>query len=92
MPPEGLFTRQLLNLLPYSAPNRARVLNVAPGRRPRPRPNQTGGRKPELTGSQVKHVRQLYADGNHTVAQIAVPIGVSRQTICEALEPEAVGS
>lgn len=51
---------------------------------------RTGGRKPKLTDSQVKHARELYADGEHTVAQIAALLGVSRQTVYRILEPEAV--
>ena len=51
---------------------------------------RTGGRKPKLTDSQVKHARQLYADGGKTVAEIASLLGVSRQTVYRALEPEAV--
>lgn len=51
---------------------------------------KTGGRKPKLTDSQVKHARQLYADGGKTVAEIAGLLGVSRQTVYRALEPEAV--
>jgi len=51
---------------------------------------KTGGRKPKLTEGQIRHARQLYADGGHTVAQIAGLLGVSRQTIYRALEPEAV--
>ena len=51
---------------------------------------RTGGRKPKLTDSQVRHARQLYADGGHTVAEIAGLLGVSRQTVYRALEPEAV--
>jgi DNA invertase Pin-like site-specific DNA recombinase len=51
---------------------------------------RTGGRKPKLTGAQVKHARDLYAAGGHTVAAIAKLLGVSRQTVYRALEPEAV--
>jgi len=51
---------------------------------------KTGGRKPSLTASKIKHARQLYADGEHTVAQIADLFGVSRQTIYRALEPDSV--
>jgi DNA invertase Pin-like site-specific DNA recombinase len=29
---------------------------------------KTGGRKPKLAEGQIKHARQLYADGGHTVA------------------------
>jgi DNA invertase Pin-like site-specific DNA recombinase len=53
---------------------------------------KTGGRKPKLTDSQVKHARQLYADGGKTVAEIAGLLGVSRQTVYRTLEPEAVAS
>ena len=53
---------------------------------------KTGGRKPKLTDSRVKHARQLYADGEHTVAEIAGLLGVSRQTVYRALEPEAVAA
>src|ERR1700722_18140654 len=40
----------------------------------------TGGRKPKLTEGQIKHARQLYADGENTVAEIAGLLSVSRQT------------
>jgi len=53
---------------------------------------RTGGRRPSLSVSQVKHARKLYAEGGHTVADIASLFGVSRQTIYRALEPEAVAS
>ena len=53
---------------------------------------RTGGRKPSLSASQLKHARQLYADGKATVAEIAALFGVSRQTIYRALEPDAVGA
>ncbi len=46
---------------------------------------RTGGRKPKLTRSQVKHARELYADGGKTVAEIAGLLGVSRQTVYRAL-------
>jgi DNA invertase Pin-like site-specific DNA recombinase len=49
-----------------------------------------GGRKPKLTAAQMKHARELYAAGGHTVASIAGVLGVSRQTVYRALEPEAV--
>jgi DNA invertase Pin-like site-specific DNA recombinase len=51
---------------------------------------RVGGRKPKLTDAQVRHARKLYADGGHTVADIAKLLGVSRQTVYRALEPEAV--
>jgi DNA invertase Pin-like site-specific DNA recombinase len=51
---------------------------------------RVGGRKPKLTDAQVRHVRQLYENGKHTVADIAKLLGVSRQTVYRALEPEAV--
>jgi DNA invertase Pin-like site-specific DNA recombinase len=53
---------------------------------------RVGGRKAKLTAAQVKHARELYATQEHTVADIASLLGVSRQTIYRALEPEAVGS
>ncbi len=53
---------------------------------------RVGGRKPKLTDVQVRHARQLYAAGEHTVADIAKLLGVSRQTVYRALEPEAVAS
>jgi DNA invertase Pin-like site-specific DNA recombinase len=53
---------------------------------------QTGGRKPSLSASQLEHARRLYADGKHTVAEIAALFGVSRQTIYRALESDAVSS
>ncbi|HEY1919775.1 MAG TPA: recombinase family protein [Streptosporangiaceae bacterium] len=51
---------------------------------------RTGGRKPKLTTSQIQHARQLYADGDYTVAGIATLLGVSRQTIYRALEAETI--
>jgi len=53
---------------------------------------KTGGRKPKLTEGQIKHARQLYADGGHTVAEIAGLLGVSRQTIYRVLEPDSVAA
>lgn len=53
---------------------------------------RTGGRKPRLTAAQVQHARQLYADGGHTVAEIAALFGVSRQTIYRTLEPDAIAA
>jgi DNA invertase Pin-like site-specific DNA recombinase len=53
---------------------------------------RTGGRKPKLTDNQVSHARALYAAEDHTVADIAKLLGVSRQTVYRALEPEAVAS
>jgi DNA invertase Pin-like site-specific DNA recombinase len=51
---------------------------------------RTGGRKPKLTASQLEHARKLYAGGEHSVAAIGKLLGVSRQTIYRALEPETV--
>ena len=51
-----------------------------------------GGRKPKLTAAQMKHARELYGAAGHTVASIAGVLGVSRQTVYRALEPEAVGA
>jgi DNA invertase Pin-like site-specific DNA recombinase len=53
---------------------------------------RTGGRKPKLTAAQVKHARKVYAEGGHTVADIAKLLGVSRQTVYRALDPEAVAN
>ena len=60
---------------------------------------RTGGRRPKLTDSQVKHARQLYAGGEHTADGIASLLGASRQTVYRALEtvyralePEALGA
>ena len=59
---------------------------------------RTGGRKAKLGRRQVELARLMYAetgeDGKrtHTVADIAAELGVSRQTIYRALEPEAVGA
>jgi DNA invertase Pin-like site-specific DNA recombinase len=48
---------------------------------------RVGGRKPKLTDVQVKHARDLYAAGDHTVMDIATLLGVSRQTVYRVLEP-----
>ena len=59
---------------------------------------RTGGRKPKLGRRQMDLARQMYdetgEDGKrvHTVADIAAELGVSRQTIYRALEPEAVAA
>lgn len=53
---------------------------------------RTGGRKPKLTDGRIKHARQLYGDGGKTVAEIAALLGVSRQTVYRALEPDAVSA
>jgi len=53
---------------------------------------RVGGRKPGLTPGQIDHARKLYADGEHTVAQIAGLLGVSRQAIYRAPEPEAAAA
>jgi DNA invertase Pin-like site-specific DNA recombinase len=36
--------------------------------------------------------RRLYADGKHTVAEIAALFGIGRQTIYRALEPDVMSS
>jgi DNA invertase Pin-like site-specific DNA recombinase len=57
---------------------------------------RVGGRKPKLGRRQIELARLMYAeigdDGKrmHTVADIAAELGVSRQTVYRALEPEAV--
>ena len=59
---------------------------------------RTGGRKAKLGRRQVELPRLMYdetgEDGKriHTVADIAAELGVSRQTIYRALEPEAVST
>src|SRR5260370_10892368 len=53
---------------------------------------KTGGRKPKLSEGQIRHTRHLYADGGHTVAEIAGLLGGSRQTVYRALEPEAAAA
>jgi DNA invertase Pin-like site-specific DNA recombinase len=59
---------------------------------------RTGGRKAKLGRRQVELARLMYAETNeagkrrHTVANIATELGVSRQTVYRALEPEAVAS
>lgn len=39
------------------------------------------GRPPKLTPDQASHAQKLYDQGNHTVAEIAATLGVSRATI-----------
>jgi len=51
---------------------------------------RVGGRRPSLTPTQIKHARDLYATGQHTVAAIAGLLSVSRQTIYRALDPADV--
>jgi DNA invertase Pin-like site-specific DNA recombinase len=50
---------------------------------------RTGGRKSKMTDAKRAHARQLY-DAKTPVSEIAALLGVSRQTIYRALEPEAV--
>lgn len=46
------------------------------------------GRKPVLSSDQIAVVRQMHAEGKHTVAQIAEVVGgVSRATVYRALQP-----
>lgn len=45
-----------------------------------------GGRRPKLGDRQVALVRQMYAGGEHTVAEIAKTFNVTRPTIYRALE------
>ncbi len=51
---------------------------------------RNGGRRSKLTPAQVRHARDLYRGGEHTVAAIARLLGVSRPTIYRALAPAAV--
>lgn len=53
---------------------------------------RVGGRKPKLTDAQVRHARELYDAGDRSVADIAKLLGVSRQTVYRALEPETVAA
>jgi DNA invertase Pin-like site-specific DNA recombinase len=59
---------------------------------------RTGGRKAKLGRRQIELVRLMYAETDetgkrrHTVADIAYEVGVSRQTVYRALEPEAVAT
>lgn len=48
---------------------------------------RVGGRKPSLNPDQVAVLRRLYAEGDHTVAEIARIVGVSRATVYRHLEP-----
>lgn len=48
------------------------------------------GRKSALSADQIAVVRQMHAEGKHTVAQIAEVVGgVSRATVYRALQPSA---
>ena len=44
-----------------------------------------GGRRPVMTAAKLETARTLYDAGQHTVAQIAAVIGVSRATVHRAL-------
>lgn len=48
---------------------------------------RVGGRKPSLSPDQVAVARRLYAEGNHTVAEIARIVGVSRATVYRQIGP-----
>lgn len=50
---------------------------------------RVGGRKPALTPHKAAVVRRLYHDREHTVAEIATIVGVSRATIYRHLAPTA---
>lgn len=47
------------------------------------------GRKPSLSEDQAAVVRRMHVEGQHTVAQIAGVVGVSRATIYRCLSGEA---
>ena len=40
-----------------------------------------GGRKPKMTAMKIANARALYASKNHTIAEIADAVGVSRATV-----------
>lgn len=50
------------------------------------------GRKPSLTPDQVSVVRQMHAEGKHTVSAIAAIVGVSRATVYRHLVPSDVSA
>jgi DNA invertase Pin-like site-specific DNA recombinase len=49
---------------------------------------RTGGRRPKMTPGKLATARQLYEGKEHTMAQIAEIIGVSRATLYRHLEPD----
>ena len=48
-----------------------------------------GGRKPSLSPKKIQVARQMYKDGDSTVAEIAKVLGVSRATIYRHLNDDA---
>lgn len=53
---------------------------------------RTGGRPAKMTPAKLATARQLYDAGQHTVAQIADVIGVSRATVHRALAAQVAAS
>jgi DNA invertase Pin-like site-specific DNA recombinase len=52
---------------------------------------RTGGRRPKLTGDQVRAAQRMYDEGDHTVAQIAGILNVKRGTLYGHLDKASVG-
>ncbi|HEX3731532.1 MAG TPA: recombinase family protein [Mycobacteriales bacterium] len=53
---------------------------------------RTGGRRPTMTPAKIKSAQQLYNAGEHTIAEIAETLGVSRATLYRHLDPDHVGT
>ena len=51
-----------------------------------------GGRRPKMTPAKAATARQLYDAREHTVAQIAEIVGVSRSTVHRALAGQPIGT
>lgn len=49
---------------------------------------RTGGRRPKLNVAKLDTARRLHADRQHTMAQIAEIVGVSRATLYRHLDPQ----
>ena len=52
---------------------------------------RTGGRRPKLTGDQVRAAQRMYDEGEHTVAQIADILNVKRGTLYGHLNKASIG-
>jgi DNA invertase Pin-like site-specific DNA recombinase len=53
---------------------------------------RTGGRRPKLTGDQVRAAQRMYDEGEHTVAQIAGILNVKRGTLYGHLDKASLGA